>query len=71
MEYDHIGRCAYLLPNLLSLQCKLITGEIYAYSLSTPTSFLASLNAQQSLKGNVDDTSYMMMSIPSNSLGQK
>jgi len=28
-------------------------------------SFLATLNARNSLKGNVDDTSYMMMSLPS------
>jgi len=28
-------------------------------------SFLATLNARDSLKGNVDDTSYMMMSLPS------
>jgi len=31
-------------------------------------SFLATLNARQSLKGNVDDTSYMMMSVPGNPL---
>ena len=44
--------------------CKLITSGTYHLNSVYINSFLATLNARESLKSKVDETSYMMMSLP-------
>lgn len=57
----HRTMCVFSVPSSL---CKLITPGTYNLNSVYINSFLATLNARESLKSKVDETSYMMMSLP-------